>query len=58
MLTGIYAFRIIFRVFLGEPNEEARSLERGEQYHAEPFNPATGEKEDTDVGFPGKHLDR
>jgi NADH-quinone oxidoreductase subunit L len=55
LLTGIYAFRIIFRVFLGEPNEEARSLERGEQYHAEPFNPATGEKEDTDVGFPGKH---
>jgi NADH-quinone oxidoreductase subunit L len=55
LLTGIYSFRIIFRVFYGEPCEEARSLEGGELYHADPVNPATGEKEDTDVGFPGHH---
>ena len=55
LLTGIYSFRIIFRVFYGEPCEEARSLEGGEQYHADPVNPATGEKEDTDIGFPGHH---
>jgi NADH-quinone oxidoreductase subunit L len=55
LLTGIYSFRIIFRVFFGEPCEEARSLEGGEQYHADPVNPATGEKEDTDIGFPGHH---
>src|SRR5918994_1736240 len=56
LLTGIYAFRIIFRVFYGEPCEEARSLEQGKQFHAEPANPATGEREDTDVGFPGEHF--
>jgi NADH-quinone oxidoreductase subunit L len=55
LLTGIYSFRIIFRVFYGEPCEEARSLEGGELYHADPVNPATGESEDTDVGFPGHH---
>jgi NADH-quinone oxidoreductase subunit L len=55
LLTAIYAFRIIFRVFYGEPCEEARSLQGGELYHADPVNPATGEKEDTDVGFPGHH---
>jgi len=54
LLTGIYTFRMIFRAFLGEPVAEARSLERGELHHAhEPTNPATGEVEDTDVGFPG-----
>jgi NADH-quinone oxidoreductase subunit L len=56
LLTAIYAFRIIFRVFYGEPCEEARSLEQGKQFHAEPSNPATGEREDTDVGFPGEHF--
>jgi NADH-quinone oxidoreductase subunit L len=55
LLTAIYSFRIIFRVFAGRPCREARSLERGEPYHAQPTNPATGEKEDTDVGFPGEH---
>jgi NADH-quinone oxidoreductase subunit L len=55
LLTAIYSFRIVFRVFGGEPCEEARSLEGGEQAHAEPSNPATGESEDTDVGFPGHH---
>jgi NADH-quinone oxidoreductase subunit L len=53
LMTAFYAFRIIFRVFGGEPSEEARELERGHLPHAEPFNPATGEPEDTDVGYPG-----
>jgi len=53
-LTGIYTFRMIFRAFFGEPCEEARELEHGHLAHAEtPFNPQTGEIEDTDVGFPG-----
>ncbi|MGH2969275.1 MAG: NADH-quinone oxidoreductase subunit L, partial [Solirubrobacteraceae bacterium] len=38
----------------GEPCEEARELEGGHLFHAhEPTNPATGEVEDSDVGFPG-----
>jgi NADH-quinone oxidoreductase subunit L len=53
LLTAIYTFRMIFRAFFGEPCEEARELEQGHLAHAEPFNPKTGEKEDTDVGFPG-----
>ena len=53
-LTAIYTFRMIFRAFWGEPVEEARELEHGHLYHApEHTNPATGEVEDTDVGFPG-----
>ncbi len=53
-LTAIYTFRMIFRAFLGEPCPEARELEQGHLHHAEvPTNPATGEVEDTDVGFPG-----
>jgi NADH-quinone oxidoreductase subunit L len=53
-LTALYTFRMIFRAFFGEPVEEARELEHGHLAHAEvPFNPMTGEKEDTDVGFPG-----
>ncbi|HSI79785.1 MAG TPA: NADH-quinone oxidoreductase subunit L [Solirubrobacterales bacterium] len=52
-LTAIYAFRIGFRVVAGEPCREARELEQGHLVHAEPENPATGEAEDTDVGFPG-----
>ena len=53
-LTAIYTFRMIFRAFYGEPNEEARELmETGHVRHAEPANPMTGESEDTDVGFPG-----
>jgi len=55
LMTAIYSFRIIFRVFLGKPCKEARSLEEGVPYHADPVNPATGEKEDTDVGYPGEH---
>jgi NADH-quinone oxidoreductase subunit L len=54
LLTAIYTFRMIFRAFYGEANEEARELEHGHLFHAEhPTNPMTGEIEDTDVGFPG-----
>ncbi len=52
-MTAIYAFRLVFRVFHGEPCEQAHELEGGHLAHAEPFNPATGETEDTDAGFPG-----
>ncbi len=53
-LTAIYTFRMIFRAFFGEPVPEARELEDGHPHHAAvPRNPATGEQEDTDVGFPG-----
>ncbi len=54
LLTAIYSFRIVFRVLGGEECAEARELrETGHIVHAEPENPATGEVEDTDVGFPG-----
>jgi NADH-quinone oxidoreductase subunit L len=53
-LTAVYTFRMIFRAFYGEPVPEAKELEGGHVHHAEhPTNPATGEVEDTDVGFPG-----
>jgi NADH-quinone oxidoreductase subunit L len=52
-LTAFYAFRIGFRVCFREQCPEARELERGELAHAEPENPMTGEREDTDIGFPG-----
>jgi NADH-quinone oxidoreductase subunit L len=53
-LTAVYTWRMIFRAFWGEPVEQARELEHGHLYHAPvPTNPATGEEEDTDVGFPG-----
>ena len=53
-LTAFYAFRMVFRVFWGPPVEEARELEQGHLAHHPPANPATGEPEDTDVGFPGR----
>ena len=54
LLTAIYTFRMIFRAFHGQPVAEARELEGGHVHHADvPRNPATGEEEDTDVGFPG-----
>jgi NADH-quinone oxidoreductase subunit L len=54
MMTAIYTFRMIFRAFFGKPVEQARELERGHLYHApEHTNPATGEVEDSEVGFPG-----
>ncbi len=53
-LTGAYTFRLIFRAFFGEPSPEARELEHGHLAHAEVHrNPANGEEEDTEVGFPG-----
>jgi NADH-quinone oxidoreductase subunit L len=52
-LTAFYAFRMVFRTFWGEPVPEARELEQGHIAHGEHVNPATGEPEDTDVGFPG-----
>jgi NADH-quinone oxidoreductase subunit L len=53
-LTAVYTWRMIFRAFYGPPVEPARELEGGHLYHApEHTNPATGEVEDTDVGFPG-----
>jgi len=54
LLTAIYTFRLIFRVLPGKPCAEARELiDTGHVHHAHPFNPASGEEEDTDVGFPG-----
>ncbi|HEX5927507.1 MAG TPA: NADH-quinone oxidoreductase subunit L [Baekduia sp.] len=54
LMTAIYTWRMIFRAFWGEPVEQARELEHGHLYHApQPTNPASGEVEDTDVGFPG-----
>jgi len=54
LLTGLYTFRMIFRAFFGEPSPEAVELEHGHIAHAEvPTNPANGEVEDTEVGFPG-----
>ena len=52
-LTAFYAFRMVFRVFYGNAVPEAVELEGGHVAHGEPMNPATGEPEDTDVGFPG-----
>jgi NADH-quinone oxidoreductase subunit L len=54
ILTAIYTWRMIFRAFWGDPCPEARELEEGHLHHPEaPYNPANGEIEDTDVGFPG-----
>ncbi|MBA3422372.1 MAG: NADH-quinone oxidoreductase subunit L [Thermoleophilaceae bacterium] len=53
LLTAFYAFRMVFRVFFGEPVPEARQLAEGELAHVGPRNPLTGEEEDIDVGFPG-----
>jgi NADH-quinone oxidoreductase subunit L len=55
LLTAVYTWRMIFRAFWGDPCPEARELEEtGHVHHAPaPFNPANGEIEDTEVGFPG-----
>ncbi len=53
-LTAIYTWRMIFRAFFGAPVPEALELEGGHLHHpTEHTNPATGETEDTGVGFPG-----
>ena len=55
LLTSLYTFRMIFRAFLGATCPEASELiEHGHLFHpAQPPNPANGEVEDTEVGFPG-----
>ena len=56
LMTAIYAFRLVFRVLPGKPCPEAQELiDTGHIHHPHgaPVNPATGEEEDTDVGFPG-----
>jgi NADH-quinone oxidoreductase subunit L len=54
LLTAVYTWRMIFRAFWGEPSPEARELEEGHIHHPQaPYNPASGEIEDNDVGFPG-----
>jgi NADH-quinone oxidoreductase subunit L len=55
-LTAVYTFRLIFRIIPGRPCAEAQELiDTGHVHHPHgaPVNPATGETEDTDVGFPG-----
>ena len=52
-LTAIYTFRMIFRAFWGEPSSRRASSSRATSTTAEHTNPATGEVEDTEVGFPG-----
>jgi NADH-quinone oxidoreductase subunit L len=54
LLTAIYSFRLVFRVLPGRPCAEAQELiDTGHVAHEAPKNPATGEPEDIDVGFPG-----
>jgi NADH-quinone oxidoreductase subunit L len=54
LLTAIYTFRLIFRILPGKPCPEAQELiDTGHVAHEEPRNPATGEVEDTGIGFPG-----
>jgi NADH-quinone oxidoreductase subunit L len=53
-LTAIYTFRLVFRVLPGKPCKEAQELiDTGHLYHGPPVNPATGEEEDANIGFPG-----
>jgi NADH-quinone oxidoreductase subunit L len=54
LLTAIYTFRLIFRILPGTPCPEAQELiDSGQVAHGEARNPATGELEDAEVGFPG-----
>ena len=54
LLTAVYTFRLIFRILPGTPCTEAQELiDTGHLAHEPPRNPATGEAEDTEVGFPG-----
>ncbi|MDX6634219.1 MAG: NADH-quinone oxidoreductase subunit [Solirubrobacterales bacterium] len=54
LMTAVYSFRLVFRVLPGKPCPEAQELiDTGHVAHEAPKNPATGEPEDTDVGFPG-----
>ena len=49
LLTAFYAFRMVFRVFWGEPVPEALAIERGEEVHG--HDPANDP--DAEVGLPG-----
>jgi NADH-quinone oxidoreductase subunit L len=53
LLTAIYAMRAVYLVFHGRKCDEAKELEEGRLAHGEHVNPASGEVEDTGVGFPG-----
>jgi NADH-quinone oxidoreductase subunit L len=54
LLTAVYTFRLVFRILPGTPCKEAQELiDTGHVVHAEPANPASGEPEDTEIGFPG-----
>jgi NADH-quinone oxidoreductase subunit L len=53
LMTAFYSLRMLIRVFFGEKCEAAVELEQGHLLHGEHVNPATGEAEDTGVGFPG-----
>src|SRR3954465_5822106 len=54
LLTAVYTFRLIFRILPGTPCPEAQELiDTGHVAHEPPRNPATGEEEDADAGFPG-----
>jgi NADH-quinone oxidoreductase subunit L len=54
LITAVYTFRLVFRILPGVPCKEAQELiETGHVAHEPPTNPATGEAEDTDIGFPG-----
>src|SRR3954465_7992092 len=53
LLTAFYAGRMLFRTFFGEQAPEAGQLMGGGLGPRGHRTPATGEEEDTDVGFPG-----
>ena len=53
LLTAFYSMRAVFLVFHGDPCDQAKELEGGHLAHGDHTNPATGEHEDTGVGFPG-----
>jgi NADH-quinone oxidoreductase subunit L len=53
LLTAIYSFRAVFRVFHGEPNAETQQIIDGHHLHFDPTNPSTGQPEDNEVGYPG-----
>ena len=55
LMTALYAFRIVFRILPGKPCPEAAELiETGHVAHGEPVNPANGQPEDYEVGYPGE----
>ncbi len=53
ILTAIYSLRAVYLVFHGDKCKEAEELEGGHLAHGDHVNPASGEHEDTEVGFPG-----